>query len=253
MASSIVSNSNEKEITRLVRLERPDQTFRAALSLVEIPFAALVERENRAPYLHPEEKNYFSKLQFAARQSSYLRGRYCAKLALKEWTGTTMENILVRSGVFNQPLVRAPGVSGVGMSLSHSGDWAAAVVYPEEHPMGIDVEPDCSPHSKAIGARLTPAEQTLFGKHWPANRERGLSWIWTAKEALAKALKTGLTVPLKIYEVAKIVRADGLIHTRYKNFMQYKAVSFFWRGAIVSIALPEKTQIELPFLVSKPK
>jgi hypothetical protein len=52
---------------------------------------------------------------------------------------------------------------------------------------------------------------------------------------------------MSVYEIQKIGNEGDFIMSTYKNFPQYKALSFFWREAIVSVVLPRKT--EMTFLI----
>lgn len=58
------------------------------------------------PHLHIYERKFFSTLKFQKRARSYLIGRFVAKQAIARLSGEdNLANILIQSGVFNQPIV----------------------------------------------------------------------------------------------------------------------------------------------------
>lgn len=86
----------------------------------------------------------------------------------------------------------APTVDGLAGSLSRTDDTAVCAVA-ESESIGIDVE------------RLRPWEEladmaSLIGHSMPGDA-RGLLALWTRKEALAKALRTGLPDDVREFEV----------------------------------------------------
>lgn len=72
----------------------------------------------------------------------------------------------------------------------------------------------------------------------------GLTLLWTAKEALSKVLRTGLMTPFEIFEISKIEINDNYTMCYYKNFTQYKAISFTVYKYMCSMVYPLKTRIK---------
>ncbi|MEU8971069.1 4'-phosphopantetheinyl transferase superfamily protein [Streptomyces monashensis] len=84
-----------------------------------------------------------------------------------------------------------PRHPGTGISLSHSGGWAAAAVgFGRRVGIDIEVPTPMSPHlvrrccSSADAARLSALPSQ--------DRQTAFAWLWTAQEACVKALGTGL-------------------------------------------------------------
>ena len=74
-----------------------------------------------------QEAAYFATLRHEIRQSSYLLGRYAAKLALSElFSEPDLQAIEVVRGVFEQPILQYPRNSGYGVTISHAGPVAVA-------------------------------------------------------------------------------------------------------------------------------
>jgi 4'-phosphopantetheinyl transferase len=90
-----------------------------------------------------------------------------------------------------RPLVRA-GDRTVHASVSHTAD-ASAVAVSIEHPVGIDVERlDAARFTGIEAIALSPAERGQWRRLPERRRLRSLAEHWTVKEAVAKALGTGL-------------------------------------------------------------
>lgn len=188
-------------------------------------------------YLHVNEINYFKKLQFEKRQYNYLLGRYCAKVALTAYLNMyDSTEIEISIGALGQPVV--VGSKNLQISISHTNDSASVIVFPELYPMGIDIETCGTKESDAIHTTLTATEKKHLATKGITN---GHLLLWTAKEALSKALKCGLTIPLDILEIKEILCINSYYISTFTNFPQYKGISYEIDNKILSIVVP--TQI----------
>jgi phosphopantetheinyl transferase len=158
-----------------------------------------------------------------------------------------LTQITIKWGVFNQPLLIYPEKNPPKFSLSHTRAHSACLVFPQEHPMGIDIESYTHNDYKSVESLLTEKEK-LLGSGIRGNIAEFYIQLWTIKEALSKTLQTGLMVPVEIYEIAEIHNFGSYYISTFKNFLQYKAISFRWKGNICSIVLPEKTHCDLKLL-----
>ena len=178
--------------------------------------------------LSPAEINIYEGFRFEARQKSWLAGRFTAKHLLSQvYAGIpdgkyttelrTSSQIEIRNndlgapGAYlnDQPL---PG----SLSISHSGDWAASAYAPSGSQIGIDLETitsrsdafmrDYFTHNEVQMVSAMIAEIGLAGEglenHQPKDERATL--IWSAKEALLKALGIGLRVDTRQVEVKAI-------------------------------------------------
>jgi phosphopantetheinyl transferase len=224
-------------------LIRPNKTLKAGLCLCE--FSIFTNYEKIADLLHPQEQKYYETLKFNKRIKSYLFGRLAAKKAIGTLVGDdNLTKILIQAGIFTQPIVTYEDKQNIQVSISHSEDFSVAIAFPEMHPMGIDIERMNIEQNEAIERETTESEIKLIRKT-PFSYEKMLTVLWTVKEALSKVLKTGLMTPFKIYEVDKAEVQDGYILSNYKNFAQYKAISFTISDYICSITLPMKTNLSI--------
>lgn len=194
--------------------------------------------------LHPEEMEYFSKLKFEKRRKSFLLGRFCAKKAFSSMvSGVRPRDIRIDKGIFDQPLLRHPLARNMQVSISHCDDIGAALVFPESHPMGIDVERIDPGRGDVIEGQLVDSEMEIL-KSAPRSKDAMLALMWTVKEALSKVMKTGLTAPLSIYEISAIESKNTCVVSSFKNFGQYKAFSFHNGEYVFSIAGPRQIVLE---------
>jgi len=238
---SPLSNENDATCTFSLTLNREEESLIASLCLAKLALSQL--EQSASSWIHPQESTMLERLTFPRRRASYLMGRYCAKQAIQQVDDSVLLNqIWIGEGIFHQPILYGDGTKSMQVSIAHTDDVGAALIFDERHPMGIDIELNSDHHSSTIISELTSFEQGLLDNQWPvASKIQPYPWIWTVKEALGKVLKTGLTVPMSVYEIKEIGHEGDFIMSTYKNFPQYKALSFFWREAIVSVVLPRKT------------
>ncbi|SDM25943.1 Phosphopantetheinyl transferase [Catalinimonas alkaloidigena] len=216
-------------------LQRTARTYRGVLSFAS---TAHLPTEPEA-YLHPLEFAQYQTLRIPARQTSFLLGRFLARQTLHTYLGEASPDVYLTSGVFQQPLVVGTPTS-VGVSLSHTADQAACLVFSEEHPMGVDLERVQPGNWENIGSQLTPHEKGLWdGKE---SMDAFYTRLWTVKEALSKVLRTGLTVSMEFYEIASVTRQKDLTCCQFKHFLQYKALTFAWNACFCTVVLPAESE-----------
>ncbi|MFZ9746763.1 MAG: 4'-phosphopantetheinyl transferase family protein [Opitutaceae bacterium] len=228
----------------LLPLERADGRARAGLALSAAPAASLAAA---APeFLHAEELAGWAAAGVEKRRDDYLRGRYAAKLALDQAgaPGLAAARAIV-PGVFGQPVVRGGG--GWQVSIAHSGGRAAAIAFPEEQPLGIDLEACESGHAATLARELSPAEADWVAT---AGLERvvALTALWAAREALSKVLRTGLMTSFAHFRVAPPAAAPGGWRAEYPEFPQYQAALLPRPGFVLALALPRRTTLPWPAL-----
>ncbi|MFC1576742.1 4'-phosphopantetheinyl transferase family protein [Candidatus Omnitrophota bacterium] len=202
-------------------------------------------KDGKEQFLHPEELDHLKTLSFEKRQKSYLLGKFCAKKALlSPLDEKVLSSILIRSGVFEHPVVVYPDPEKYQVSISHSGDWGAAIAYPAAHPMAVDIETVDPGRLKTIGSTLTSSEKDMV-KKLPVPEAAGYTILWTIKEGLSKLLKTGRTAPFDIYEVRKLDHLEDRFTGSFIKFGQYKATSFIFADMACSIISPLESEFDL--------
>ena len=222
-------------------LEREHWHGEAILGISLMPSHKLFDQKER--FLHKSELKYLAKCNNEKKIHQFLQSRRLSKellsIKLKE---KNLTKIQIESGVFNQPLITYPSTSNPAISISHSDNCSACIITSESHPMGIDIEKIKNDKKEIIASQISLAEKEII-KKLPVNEHITHLQLWTAKEAISKVLKTGLMASFEIYETDSAkVSGNNTIFT-FRNFGQYKAISFEVKGNICSLVLPKKTDL----------
>lgn len=231
-------------------LKRSDQNYKATICLCYSSSPADYYKMEEC--LHWQEYQHYHALKYEKRKKSYLLGRYSAKKAFSYYVNeASLGNIFIQSGVFSQPVAVYEYGRNIQVSIAHCQDFGAAIAFPEAHPMGIDIEMIDRGKVDVLAEQMTNSEKKLIKSHH--SHDAMLTFLWTVKEGLSKVLRTGLTAPLYIYEIEKIETECNCIFSYFKNFGQYKAISFALGNYICSIVYPLHTEINLDVSVLQKK
>jgi 4'-phosphopantetheinyl transferase len=177
-------------------------------------------------------------------------GRFAAKNALASLVGEEdYRSISIERGIFGQPIVRHQPSIGYDISISHNHRQAVAIAFDAGHPMGIDIE-EFEPALYETLLKAVPDEETRFWDRRSENPNPELLLVlWTVKEALSKALRCGMMTPASVLAIESLDRSGSCRYQSvFRNFGQYKALSWLSEGTVISIVLPLHTEIEFePF------
>lgn len=229
-------------------MRRTDTRSYAALAVISTKAFAEIDA-NCATILHKVELDCYKGLRCNSRRTSYLLGRYAAKLALESLSGDSVSReVAVLPGIFGQPIVR--GLTGLSVSIGHTETLACAIAFPEEHLMAIDTENLSANKTSLMAEELTEAERKLGPEL--IQKVNLHACIWTAKEALSKILRTGMMTPFSLYAVETldqdtdknpIVELESCerLKGQYLHFSQYRFQTWIRDDSIITIALPRRT------------
>ena len=218
--------------------------LRHAGSEHRVSFAA-VDAVMPQEFLSESEKMQLGSFQFAAKRESFLLGRLAAKRALGALLPESdLRRIEIRSGIYGQPLVHHPAAGAADVSVSHSHGLAVALAFPAAYPMGIDLETVSAVSAQAILGEL----QASGAEHaWLAaagvDQGTACAVLWTAREALGKALKIGLNSPLGVLSLGQIAAnsevsgSEGSWVGHYLNFPRFQCLSQARGGRVLSLAM----------------
>lgn len=189
--------------------------------------------------LHNHEKAQLQEYSYKKRRKSYYYGRISGKIAVSDYLNINYQDFYITKGVFSQPIVCCNNNVNCQVSISHTDSASASIAFDEKHPMGIDIEKVDNKNSEILKKYFTYNERQLcLNEIYPLI-------IWTAKEAVSKALKMGLTIPLNILEINSIMESNRIYSLSFKIFSQFKAISFLYKENIISIAYPATSQIDI--------
>jgi len=238
----IWSFSTETSLT--LGLCREDGVSRGGLAWVPAARFSDLAAEREA-FLSSVELGTYGALEFPKRRTSYLLGRYAAKRALCRMTGERDGRVFdIYPGVFHQPIVRACEGIGSAVSISHNDAGAWALAFPEGHPMGLDAEPIVASRVEVMKSQILERELQAAA-HLVEHEAKACALIWTAKEALSKALRCGMMCPFELMDVEHLSVGRGVVEGRFRNFGQYRFQSWFVEGLVLSIVLPWRTELAL--------
>jgi 4'-phosphopantetheinyl transferase len=68
---------------------------------------------------------------------------------------------------------------------------------------------------------------------------------WSAREAMAKALRCGLTLPLELLALAELTVGAGGIHAVFPNFPQYAVRAWVTGGFALALVTPRRSAVAL--------
>ncbi|WP_010099271.1 4'-phosphopantetheinyl transferase superfamily protein [Ornithinibacillus scapharcae] len=202
--------------------------------------------------LGQEEVLEYSSYQVEKRKSEFLFGRYAGKRASADLIGEPdLKKIQITRGVFHQPvLMYEKNKDNIQVSITHTERIAAAISFPERHPFSVDLEYIKESNAEFLSSFIKDAETNLF-HDFNESKIQTYTLIWSAKEALSKILKTGLTVSAFIYDLQRVREHDGIYTSEFQHFSQYKVIGFRIGNYICSICLPKNTVIKIDQISKK--
>ena len=178
-------------------MHRPDPLPQPTVRFMRWASAAELDLAGTAARLDASARDRLDTSSATAARR-FLFGRALLVRTVAETIGTDPERIEVTAVcpdcglAHGRPRVRF-GDRTVHVSVSHTAD-ASAVAVSIEHPVGVDVERlDAARFTGVEDVALTPAEREQWQRLPDRRRLRALAERWTAKEAVTKALGTGLT------------------------------------------------------------
>jgi len=166
------------------------------------------------PDLTPAERDLMSGLRVEKRRRDWLGGRLAAKRAVIrlasvggfDWHPTSLQDVEVLPSPTREPIVYSSETRlpvPVQVSISHSGQCAAAVASRSDHwRIGLDLERAGATDPALYHLAFRDSETREIERVPPRLRPVAVLVLWTAKEAISKALGTGLSVCLQDIELA---------------------------------------------------
>lgn len=226
-----------------IELTEKDRKYSVCLTVMNTNNANdLLNAANQ--YLSTEEMQLFNTMKMNKRKYDFLLGRVCAKLSIAHLKKIdNPQKINIGNGYYRQPFIKNSGIINCQLSITHNEIAGAAIAFPEEIPMGIDLEIINSTKWGTLISQLTEHEKREVILY--QNDIRILTVLWTAKEAVSKLLKIGFTSPISIFEVDKINLYNQSINCSFVNFPQIQTVSACLDEYVITLALPSKMDITL--------
>jgi len=150
------------------------------------------------PWLAPQERGVLAGLRVEKRRADWLIGRWTIKnlirTTLKRTNGADVDlsHIAVLAGDDGAPHAVVAGRPLHGsVSISHSHGVAFCALA-EHGDVGADIERVEPRSPRFVADYFTPEERSAVASAVPIERDRLANAIWSAKESVLKARKTGL-------------------------------------------------------------
>lgn len=145
--------------------------------------------------LDDHERERLDRFGRAADRARYLAAHALARVVLGELVDVDPSRVefdrTCRCGAqHGKPVVRAPRGALPGFSLTHAGEVVGVAVWPAG-PVGLDVE-----HCRPMTDLAAMARHVASPAEAPHTTPGAFFTAWTRKEALLKAIGTGLSAPM---------------------------------------------------------
>jgi 4'-phosphopantetheinyl transferase len=168
------------------------------------------------PWLSDEERARAAQAA-PARRREFTAGRRLLRAVCGAHLGCAPAAVPLRLLPSGKPVIDAPGSAALELSLAHAGDVILLAVS-RAGAVGVDVERLDRPRNfEAIAARyFAPEEQAALAALPPDARAAAFTRAWTRKEAMVKAIGSGIAgglgafaVPVHETEVCGLLRAPA--------------------------------------------
>ncbi|UOM34323.1 4'-phosphopantetheinyl transferase superfamily protein [Acuticoccus sp. I52.16.1] len=189
---------------------------RATVEVLHVDLAALGgELGACAAVLSPDERARAERYAFPRLKRRFVLRRGMLRRAIAARIGVPAAGVAFVEGAQGKPALVPP--AALHFNLTDTED-DVVVALCATHPVGVDAERRRRLDDGDGVARhiMGAAEFAAYGALAAARRPDALMRVWTAKEAVVKALGTGLSRPLESIEVrvaahgpARLLRLDG--------------------------------------------
>jgi 4'-phosphopantetheinyl transferase len=155
-------------------------------------------------WLTDEERQVLQRLRVPKRRGDWLLGRFAAKRALVlSGVARTEADVAILATDSGAPEAFVLGrPAGVTLSLTHSHGVAVAALGERGVRLGVDLERVEERPEGFLADWFTQAERAFVSGAEAGERALAATLVWSAKEAVMKALREGLRIPAKAVEVA---------------------------------------------------
>lgn len=163
-------------------------------------FRYLVVKKEETPkakdFLTTFEYKQYEHFKMPKRAEEWLAGRYAVKKLAMDFFTFPMTRMQIKNDKNGTPILQAEGGNNLTISLTHSGEYAAAAISLTGDLIGIDLE-QIETRPEGWVKEYFHEEEIL--ENTPAFHTE----LWAKKEAVVKLLQIGLNVPAKDIKIVK--------------------------------------------------
>ena len=182
---------------------------------VQVIFLALTGLPGTAPrgLLTADEEARARRLVAAPVRRGFIGGRWLVRSVLAALTGAEPRSLELQAGAHGKLFLAGHERDGPCFNLSHSGGLAAMALLRDLR-VGIDIEAKRPLTDTTLLARriLGPRERERFDALPESAREAALLAAWTSKEAVLKAVGTGISGSLRSIEMLADAGDHAVVH-----------------------------------------
>ena len=190
------------ERRRLQSLQAIVREFEAGVAQVFFLALSQLKRGRAELILSGDEAVRAERLVSPAVRHGFVGARWLVRSVLGAIVGAVPRSLELKAGSHGKPILIGHDRLAACFNLSHSGDLVALALV-RARPIGIDIEVSRPLNDAALLARriLGPDEREHFERLPEAVRGTALLTTWTRKEAVLKAMGTGISGGLTSIDV----------------------------------------------------
>lgn len=228
----------------MIRIAYKDNKSGYKISICIIEYKNLNDEKVRS-FLGNYELEYLVKFKYEKIKRQFIWGRVAAKYAIENIDNNIIFNkINIIKGNLNEPVIKGLKNNDLRVSLSHSNGVTIAVAYQTEISCGIDME-YISETSKKWANKIVKNEEVKLLSEIIEDQSLIGIYLWTIKEAMAKNIVKGLSLPLSSYEINKFYKCNDVYCGCYSNFKNYSCLCKKYKEYIITISIPANYKIML--------
>ncbi|MBI4925482.1 MAG: 4'-phosphopantetheinyl transferase superfamily protein [Bdellovibrio sp.] len=159
-----------------------------------------ITEKNLDNVLNINERNKFNSFKVQKRKETFFYGRLAAKTALQTYFPKFLKNEICiknsnkdHASVYPMVIFEQGALPMGSVSISHSGQYAVASFHPLRN-IGIDLEQVADRDEEFFNLNFTLQEKAMLRSLPDDLLFSAFTLLWTAKEAMSKAIGKGLTL-----------------------------------------------------------
>lgn len=161
-----------------------------------------VQEKHLLSLLSPDEQERIHRIRLSSSKQRAIASRGLLRIFLGYYLNVAPEFIQIGLGDHNKPYLIAPTHPAIKFNLSHSND-EVVYAFTLNADIGVDIEKRKTEFNQAIAERYFSEHENAELAKLPLNEQHHAFYrLWARKEAIVKALGSGLTQPLSSFTVA---------------------------------------------------
>jgi len=180
--------------------------------------ARLDTAEQSRKSLAPDERLRANRFQFGVDAARYMICRAALRSLIAQYDGGSPSEVVFRYGPNGKPMLDRPGDAAPSLqfNVAHTGGFALQA-FARDYEVGVDVErADPIPDMESVmRSSFGAGEREMIQALSAPEQTSAFYRCWTRKEAVLKALGSGIARPLDSFEVstvehdARLLRMEG--------------------------------------------